>query len=241
MKSNDNNSLFEVFKPGVRDDLSFWPKLWYWFTNVYWYHFKKITILGLFGVILLIVLICDIINKPNDDTGVIIAGDNYVSLEQERGIVGYIESVIDDANGDGEISVAYQTLCTSAADSDLEDGDRKSAEQYDEFVQANQNKLLISFADDQFLLYIMDKVHMEKYIESGALEPLETFGVSSENPYYLPVGESSLFAQLGIENPAGNEWCAGIKVIADSRADNKKIEAKYEQAVKALKMLAEIK
>jgi len=135
MKSNDNNSLFEVFKPGVRDDLSFGAKLWYWFTNVYWYHFRTITLVALFGIIMLVILIGDIVNRPNDDIGVIVAGDTYVSLEQERGILEYLRNCVDDVNDDGEITVAHQTLCTSAVDSDLEGDDLKNAEQYDEFVE----------------------------------------------------------------------------------------------------------
>lgn len=238
MKSNDNNGLFEVFKPGVRDDLSFGAKLWYWFTNVYWYHFKTITLLALFGIVMLIILIGDIINRPNDDVGVIIAGDNYVSFEQEQGMVEYIKANVEDVNGDGEVSVAYQTLCTSAFDSDLAEDDRKNAEQYDEFVDASKKKLMISFADDQFLLYIMDKEYMDMYVADGAMEPLINFGINSENGYYIHVGESSIFKKLGIYDEPGKEWCAGIKVNADSRINNPKIQKKYEQAANVLKVLA---
>jgi len=236
MKSNDNNSLFEVFKPGVRDDLSFGAKLWYWFTNVYWYHFRTITLVALFGIIMLVILIGDIVNRPNDDIGVIVAGDTYVSLEQERGILEYLRNCVDDVNDDGEITVAHQTLCTSAVDSDLEGDDLKNAEQYDEFVEASKNKLMISFADDQFLLYIMDESHMEAYSSDGAMEPLENFGIKSENGYYIPVGNSELFKSIGINEDPENIWCIGIKVKADSR-DNNKILPKYEQAAKALRSI----
>ncbi len=238
MKGNDHNGLFEVFKPGVRDDLSFGAKLWYWFTNVYWYHFKTITLLALFGIVMLIVLIGDILNQPNDDTGIIIAGDNYVSYEQEQGLIEHIKTYVDDVNGDGEVSIAYQTLCTSAYDSDLSDEDRKSAEQYDEFVQASKQKLMVSFADDRFILYIMDKEYMDMYVADGAMEPLLSFGISSENGYYIPVEKSPIFEKLGIYDEAGKEWCVGIKVMADSRINNPKIQPKYEQAVNVLKVLA---
>ena len=76
------------------------------------------------------------------------------------------------------------------------------------------------------------------YVADGAMEPLLSFGISSDNGYYIPVGNSLIFEQLGIYEEAGKEWCAGIKVMADSRINNPKIQQKYEQAVNVLKVLA---
>ena len=236
MKSNDNNSLFEVFKPGVRDDLSFGAKLWYWFTNVYLYHFGKISLFALFGILVVTFVIVDIVNSPDFDTGFIIAGDTYVSYEQEQGLREFFASVVSDANGDGEITIIPQALCTSAYDSDLEGSDLNEAERYDDFVEASKQKLEISFADDQFLVYIMDKKHMDAYVQDGAMEPLANYGIVADDPYCIPVGESAIFKELGIVSTPGNGWYAAIKVRADTRM-KEKMTAKYEQSAAVLRAL----
>lgn len=238
MKSNDNQALFEVFKPGVRDDLTFAQKLRYWFVEVYWYHFRTITLLALFGIIMLVILIGDIIHRPNDDLGYIVAGDAFVTLEQERGIEEFVKSVIDDANGDGEITVKQQTLCLGINDGESSQLQKDAAEPYDEFTQANQNKLAISFADNQFILYIMDQKHMDPYIADGAMEPLKTFGIQGDEWYCVYVGESKLFKELGIPQEEDNKWYAAVKIITQERS-SEKMQAKYEQAAKVLKALSE--
>lgn len=238
MKNRDTYELFEIFKPGVRDDLSFPRKLGYWFKNVYWYHFKVITLVALFAIILLIIFIGDMMNKPNDDLGVILCGEAFLSFEQEEQVANKIKEVIEDVNGDGEITIAFQSLTSASADTEASEASKDAAAPYDQFIVANEQKLTLSFADDQFILYILDQIHMDPFVADGAMEPMETFGIESENPYCIPLADSTWFQELGIQSMPENGWYAGIKMINDSRGKDEKIQAKYENAARVLRILA---
>lgn len=226
MKANDNQSLFEVFKPGVLDGYTFWQKLVYWFKNVYWYHFKKQTIWGIIALVLVSMFIGDVFFKVEGDLNYIICGDISLSYEQQDAVNAYIKGFVQDFNGDKEILSEYQVLSTV------------DAEKGDQIAIAAEDKLALSFAEDDILLYIIDGKHMEVYATQGAFEKLEYFGVESENKYCLEITDCELFKELGIPTPTDG-WYIGAKVLTDTyRAEDEEILKKYEAISEILKDFA---
>lgn len=232
MKSRDSYDLFEVFKPGYMADANFFQKLTYWLKSVYWYHYKKHTLVALFGIILLIVFVFDMANREYYDLSFIVGGSSIVASEAMASLGEEIKAVIPDADGNGEINVNYQMLYTGTAYDKPEEG-----KVFDEMLTASIQKIQISFADDDVLLYILDKSFADWYAAEGAFEPLESFGISSDNRFCVRVDQGELFLKLGIENPDG--WYAGIKVKNESRTKDETALKKYEAAVTALKIIME--
>lgn len=217
MRGKDNHKLFEIFQPGVMDELSFGQKLVYWFKNVYWYNFKIHTLIGLFVIIMLTILICDMTNRVNNDLDFILAGNTTVSNEQMESITKQFSTLVPDINGDDKITVGYQMLST-----DMGDG-------YNELAVAAEQKLTVSFADDRFLLFILDAEHMENLVAQGAFEPLESFDIQADDKYCINISESELFQTLDIPEVDGG-WYIGIKVINEARANDPETMKKYHAA-----------
>lgn len=221
MKGKDDHKLFEVFQPGVRDDLTFWQKLAYWFQNVYWCNYRTHTLVGLFAAIMLVILICDVTHRVDNDLDYILAGDAFVSNEQMETMTKVFSEIVQDVNGDGKVTVGYQMLATGGSES------------YDQLATAAEQKLSVSLADDRYLFYVVDKKHMEQLATAGAFEPLENFDISSENRFCLALAKSG----LDLPEVEGG-WFIGIKMIDDSRAKDAETMKKYHAAANILEQLA---
>lgn len=225
MKNKDTFELFEIFKPGVMDDMPFFKKLGYWFKNVYWYHYKMHTLIAAFAMIILAIFICDIVNRVDNDFDFIFVGESSIESQKMAELSEYFSAHIPDINDDGKITVGYQMLYTG------QEG------QYDELSVANQKKLAISFADDRYVLFIMDKDHMENFAAQGAFEPLKSFDIESENKFCVPVSQSTVFKKIGISSKDDDIWYIGLKVITKERAEDAQTMKKYHAAVELIEEL----
>lgn len=221
MQKNDNRGLFDIFKKGERDDLTFWEKLKYWFKNVYWCNYKGLTFLAIFGIICGIIFIGDIFGQEEYDLDYVIAADVVLTDDQLSGIQGCVSQYMTDANLDGEVTVSYQFLPVT------------SEETYDQISIVAEEKLFISLADDRVLMYITDGDHMESMVKDGAFEPLSTFGIESEMLYCIDITHSSIFKELNVPSP-NDGWYMGIKVIDGERVGDEEIMRKYSAVGKVL-------
>ena len=138
--------------------------------------------------------------------------------------------MIPDADGNNEVKVNYQMLYTGTAYEKPEEG-----KVFDEMLTASIQKIQISFADDDVLLYILDKSFADWYAAEGAFEPLESLGISSDNRFCVRVDDAAMFTRLGIKNPGG--WYAGIKVKNEKRTKDAAAIKKYEAAAAALMLI----
>ena len=227
MKANDNQSLFEVFKPGVLPGYTFWQKFCYWFKNVYWYHFKKHTIFALIAIVMVSFFIKDVVFRIESDLGYIIAGNAVITNEQCEKIKEYISQMAVDVNDDGHTNVTYQMLATNDADS------------YDQIAAAADEKFAVSLADDNFLFYITDDFHTETLLDEGAYEPLSTFGIESDTLYCIEITECELFKKLNIQKPNDGKWYIGVKLLAGTPREKDELSLrKYEVVGEVLRAFA---
>ena len=199
MKKNDNRGLFDVFKKGEMDHLSFWEKVQYWFKNVYWCNYKGLTFLAVFGIVCGIVFVCDVVGQEEYDLDYVIAADVVMTEEQLSGIEDYVAKHMSDANLDGDVTVAHQYLPVTSENT------------YDQVSIVAEEKLFISLADDRVLMYITDGAHMESLAGQGAFEKLSTFGIESEMLYCVEITNSKIFKELDIPAAEGG-WYIGLKV-----------------------------
>lgn len=232
--SKDSRDIFAVFKPdSFMGDASFWEKFRYWFKNVYWFHFRWITL----GVIVAIVLSCsliyDIANREYNDLDYILAGSVFADIEQMHALSDHLGSFItvaDEDPDDGMVpkaKVGHQML---SVESIMGSGDQALA--IDEYSVASRDKINVSMANDEILLFFFDRRYAEWYAKEGAFEPLSSFGIESENEYYVRVDELPVIKEIGINHRDG--IYAGIKIITPAREKNERIMQKYKNAAAVL-------
>ena len=235
--SRDFRDVFAVFKPGsFMENASFWEKLKYWFRNVYWYHFRTATFILIAAVVMGCMIISDIVNREYNDLDYILAGSVFANTEQMGQLSEYLGSFVDvpDENpDDGEMpraQVGHQMLCTESV---MGTGDQALA--IDEYNAASIDKISVSMADDEILLFLFDKRYAEWYAKEGAFEPLSNLGITGENEYFVRVDNLPDIEKIGISHRDG--IYAAIKIKTPSRAENERISQKYENAKAVLQGL----
>ncbi len=233
-KSRDSRDVFAVFKPGsFMEDASFWEKLKYWFCNVYWFHFRTATFIAIAAVILVCTIISDVTNREYNDLDYILGGSVFADTEQMGKLSEYLGSFIEvtDENPDDEeipqAEVGHQMLCTESV---MGTGDQALA--IDEYNAASIDKISVSMANDEVLLFLFDKRYAEWYAKEGAFEPLSSFGLGGEDEYFVRVDNLPKIEEIGIIHRTG--IYAAIKIKTPSRLEKERIVEKYEKAAAVL-------
>lgn len=231
-KGKDSREIFAVFKKGsFMEGAAFGEKFSYWFKNVFMYHLALPTAAVILAVILGINLIYSIANREYRDLDYILGGAVFANIEQMGELSDYFAGFLDEKTGkDGEAvapTVGHQMLCT---ESTLGTGDQALA--VDEYNAASIDKISVSMADDEILLFLFDRKYAEWYAKEGAFEPLSTFGIESENEYYVRVDELPKIKEIGVLHRDG--IYAGIKIITPAREKNERIMQKYKNAAAVL-------
>lgn len=220
MRGKDDKKLFEVFQPGVMDELSFWQKLCYWFKNVYWYLYKKQTLLALFFIVAAIALVHDVVTQVDYDISYIMVGDTFVTNEVVEQITNDIAEKVGDINVNGKVDVGSQMLPTG---------------NNEELALSAEDKLSVSLADDEIVFYILDKRHMESLAKTGAFEDLSYFGIEYPDRFCINLTGNKWFSQFDVPEVEGG-WYIGIKKYVDTpRFDDPVMEKKYYAAADILK------
>ena len=226
-QSKDSRDVFAVFKKGsFMEDASFGEKFRYWFKNVYWYHFRYQTLLVVVLLICSVVFINDVVFREYNDLDYILAGNVFASSETMQTMEDRISDLIE-TEGEEPPTIGRQLLTTRSV---MGTGDLSL--KIDEYASASIEKIAVSMADDDILLFFFDKKYTDWYAAEGAFEPLANFGIESENEFFIRVDDASLFADLNISHTDG--IYAGIKVINKSRRKNERIMAKYDVAARVV-------
>ncbi len=226
--SRDSRDVFAVFKPdSFMKDATFFEKLKYWFKNVYWYHFRIATFIAILLVVFVCTLISDIFFKEYNDLDYVLGGALFASTQDMVAISDEFSAMITPKGAEEESKVGYQMLCTQSIV-----GTGASGEILDEGTRANIDKITVTMADDEVLLFFFDKKYIEWYAEQGAFEPLSEFGIESEDEYFVRVDETEFFKKFDLPNHTG--IYAGIKLKTEGRIKNERIAKKYENAAHVL-------
>jgi len=228
-KSRDSRDVFAVFKKdSFMKDATFGEKLSYWFKNVYWYHFRVATFAIIFVAILAVTFVSDVFFKEYNDLDYIMGGALFAETQKMNDISERFSAMLTPKGAEESAKVGHQMLCTQSI---MGTGDK--ADVFDEGSRANIDKITVTMADDEVLLFFFDKKYIEWYAEQGAFEPLSEFGIESENEFFVRVDDTEFFKQFDVANQNG--IYAGIKLKTDSRAKNERIAQKYENAAYVLK------
>ena len=227
-ESRDSRDVFAVFKAdSFMKDATFGEKLRYWFKNVYWYHFRVATLSVILAVIFAVTFISDVFFKEYNSLDYVVGGAVVGTTQDMRAISDEFSAMITPKGAEENSKVGYQMLCTQSIM-----GTGVNGEAFDEGAQANIEKITVTMADDEVLLFFFDKKYIEWYAEQGAFEPLSSFGIESENEYFVRVDDTEFFKKYSLIDQNG--IYAGIKLKTEGRMKNERITEKYENAAHVL-------
>lgn len=196
-----------------------------WFTQVVWYRNWVFIVAALLVSILLSYMVYQSVNRERYDMRFIIAlYDQPMSITNAEIIRDEIEKVVPDVDGNGEVSVAFDLLHL---------GDDSSVE----VNEAYWRKMLTSFSDDNYIMYMVDKRIADLYSgnENGET-PFDTTCIemyTGEPSLYLSLENSPYFA----DSPFTGE--NSLYIAFRPKPDSVKADAEifYADYIKVLELL----
>ena len=142
-------------------------RLFYWFTNVFWYHYGKISIAAVVALTLVIVLTVEAINKERYDLNMAIILNGEISNTQIDEFKELLYETVGDVNGDGKIAINVQTI--NVAD--------------EQSFADNHSRLQLYLALPEYTIFIMDEQYSETYSKKeDFFDRLETYGIETSDP-----------------------------------------------------------
>ena len=224
--SRDNRDVFAVFKKGgPMEGATFGEKFSWWTKNVFFPHLAFKTCMVILALFLLTMLVIEIVSEDYNDLDYIVGGKIFATSEQMHELSDYMKDVLEK---DGEKpSVGHQMLCTENMESAINE-----LSYPDEYAVANRQKIEITFADDEILLFFLDKTYIEAYAYDGAFLELSEFGIESDNKYFVRVDNTPIFQKIGMNHKDG--IYAAIKMKNKERSEDSRILEKYERAGRVL-------
>ncbi len=226
-KSRDSRDIFAVFKKdSFMKDATFGKKLAYWFKNIYLCYLALPTVAIIAAVVLLGSIIYDVSHPEYNDLNYIVAGQLVADNIQMELLTEKMSAFLEPEDGEEDPKIGWQMLSTRSV---LDFND--ATQEIDGGSHANREKISVTMADDDVLLFFFDKTYIEYYAADGAFEPLANFGIESENEYFVRVDNTEFFKDITIHNNDG--IYAGIKVRSGPRL-KESMDKKYENAVRVL-------
>lgn len=188
----------------------------YWFTNVFWYHYGKISLLVLFLAAAAIWMTVDMLKKEEYDLNVAVMSDGAIARSDAKALSELFAEAAGDVNGDGKALVNVVTVT-------LEDEERPEAGRY-------QTLLYLSLPE--YTIFLMNERESARYIkEDETFQRLADYGIETddESGKRVWVGDKAVVQYLG-----DHRFYA---CLADWTVDGKGDPEMTAAAVRALKAL----
>lgn len=188
----------------------------YWFKNVFWYHYGKISLLVLFLAAAAIWMTVDMFKKPEYDLNVAVVSDGAIARDDARALSELFAAAAGDVNGDGKALVNIVTVT-------LEDEERPESGRY-------QTLLYLSLPE--YTVFLMNERESARYArEEDTFQNLADYGIETEDESgkRIWVGDKAVVQYLG-----DHQFYA---CLADWTVDGKGSPEMTAAAVRALKAL----
>ena len=188
----------------------------YWFTNVFWYHYGKISILVLFLLVAAIWMTVEMFKKEEYDLNVAVVSDVAIARTDAAALAELFAAAAGDVNGDGKALVNVVTVT-------MEDEERPEAGRY---------QALLYLSLPEYTIFLMNEEESARYVkEDETFQPLADYGIETEDESgrRVWVGDKDVIKYLG-----DHEFYA---CLADWTVDGKGSQDMTAAAVRALKAL----
>lgn len=195
-----------------------------WLEN-FWYHYKWVTIISVFFIIVAAICISQLITRESYDVYIRYVGNADISGTQYNDMVASFEKIHVDKNKDGKNTVNFARVGY------ITDSENK----YQNDVNAGAREILSSMLVQPYYIYIMDTGAYESYKESGIFIPLsqafpdEDFSDVSYDSYAVYFSKTEF-----CKNSPSMEWVTDdmvmvLKIVPyDSVITGKKSKAELE-------------
>ena len=188
----------------------------YWFTNVFWYHYGKISLLVLFLLAAAIWMTVDMLKKEEYDLNVAVVADGAIARSDAKALADLFAAAAGDVNGDGKALVNIVTVT-------LEDEEQPEAGRY---------QALLYLSLPEYTLFLMNEAESARYVkEDETFQILADYGIETEDSSgrRVWVGDKEVMRSLG-----DHEFYASL---SDWTVDGKGSPEMTAAAVRALKAL----
>ena len=194
----------------------------YWFREVFWPHYGKLSIVLLVVLVVAIILTVEAANKPRYDFHMVVAMDAPIAYSDTDELRDVVATAVGDVNGDGQILMDVQVI--NLADP--------------ENLEVNQQRLQLAFAQSEYTLYILDEQYSATYCHREYFDPIADYGFTPDpdEPRRINVSEVPVLWRMGQNIPEEQQFFA---CICDWTVDGKGNQKLTDAAVRALNAILE--
>ena len=188
----------------------------YWFKNVFWYHYGKLSLLVLFLLAAAIWMTVDMFKKEEYDLNVAVVADDPIARSDASALAELFAAAAGDVNGDGKALVNVVTVA-------LEDEERPETGRY---------QALLYLSLPEYTIFLMNERESARYAkEDETFQRLADYGIETEDASgrRVWVGDKAAVQYLG-----DHQFYA---CLADWTVDGKGDPEMTAAAVRALKAL----
>ena len=188
----------------------------YWFKNIFWYHYGKLSIVVLFLVVTAVWFTVDALKKEKYDLNVAIIVDRAVARSDAQALSELLASAAGDVDGNGKSLVNVVTV-------NLGTEDNREETRY-------QQLLYLSLPE--YTIFLMNDAESARYAgKEDTFQPLADYGIDTTDE----TGRRIFVGDLAIVRGLCGEDCYAC--LADWTVDGKGSAAMTEASVRALKAL----
>ncbi len=206
-----------------------WTKAWW---GYFWDYYKWHVIITAAAVLIVAFTIGQCATRAKYDMAVVYAGHmNYSRTETDK-LRKIVADNISDIDGNGEISVLFQSLVFA---------DSAGAEEYD---YAIQTKLDVSFMEDDTFIYLFDEEQAQSQLRKDAADQifipldflaedtnLKTLTAEDGTPYAVSLEESGILKE-------NNIYCDDLYImIRQNYGDSDESVTAHENSIDAARAL----
>ena len=192
----------------------------YWFTNVFWYHYGKMSIAAVVVLTVVIILTVEAVNKEKYDLNIAVVLSGEISYSQIDEFNKCLYDTVGDVNGDGKIVINVQTI-------NIGDGER---------FEDNHERLQLYMALPEYTIFIMNDEYSKTYsIKENYFDMLGDYGIQTDDPSgrRVYIGDSAIMKTMG------DYECYAL--LADWTTSDKGEKEWTDAAVRALKAIINTK
>lgn len=188
----------------------------YWFINVFWYHYGKLSILVVFLAAAAIWMTVEALKKEKYDLNVAVVSDVAIARSDASALSELFAEAAGDVNGDGKALVNIVTVTMK---------DEESPE-------TGRYQALLYLSLPEYTIFLMNEEESARYVkEDETFQLLADYGIATEDESgrRIWVGDKAVIRDLG-----DHQFYA---CLADWTVDGKGSPEMTAAAVRALKAL----
>ncbi len=155
----------------------------HWFANVYWYHYKFVTIAAVVALTVVVYMTIDAIRTPKYDAKIAVIATRSLTEEQFTDVRQAMADALGDTNGDGQVHILFRIA--NLAD--------------EEYASEYREVFYTCLSDEDYVIYLMDDYSSALYSSSemAYFDNLSELGIEpdADNPCRRSFADSELMQE----------------------------------------------